>query len=616
MARRSIDQRAGAPALDDAMYRSLLDSAPDAIIVVDEAGRIVFANAQAERVFGWTRDELLALRIEDLMPTRFRERHVTHRERFSDQPRTRPMGEGRELFGMRRDGTEFPVEISLSPLRTSSGTLVSAAVRDVSERRQTEEALRELEEKFRGAFEFASIGMAIVSLSGEWVRVNAAMSSIVGYSEAELRKLTFQEITHPDDLETDLEHVSRLLSGEIQSYSLEKRYIHRDGHAVWILLNGSMVRSADGAPLYFVAQIQNISARKEAETRLRRSEALLAEAQRLAHLGSWEWNVLTDEVTLSNELYNLYGMQPEEGPRAAEILVERVHLEDRPRAVAIIRGAAETHEAFAFDYRVVLPDGSTKWLHARGEVETDAAGKTIRVHGTSQDLTERRAIEDRIRASLREKEALLREVHHRVKNNLQVISSLLSLQSDQAADASVRELLKDSRNRIRSMALVHESLYRSTDIALVELSEYLGNLGKEILNSHGRAAHRIKLRYDMVPIRAEVDVAVNCGLILNELLSNSFKHAFPGSRTGEVKVVLRRAPPHGIFLEIRDDGQGAPPSLDLERSPTLGLHLVAVLARQLDGELTYDRENGFGVQVRFPQGSAGPAAGRGTGESP
>jgi len=218
-----------------------------------------------------------------------------------------------------------------------------------------------------------------------------------------------------------------------------------------------------------------------------------------------------------------------------------------------------------------------------------------------RDVTDRSAADQRIRASLREKEALLREIHHRVKNNLQVVSSLLGLQSRGVGDPLTRRMFEESQNRIHSMALLHESLYESADLSQVDFPAYIQQLAQHLLRSYGVAGDRIRLVTDLDDLRLTLDAAVPCGLIINELVSNSLKYAFPAERRGEIHLALKEIPGGQARLVVADDGIGLPAGIDIEKTRSLGLRLVRTLAQQLGAELAVQAAPGTTISLTFPR---------------
>lgn len=257
------------------LIQGLLQAAPDGMVVVNQDGAIVFVNSRAEALFGYQQEDLLGRKVEMLMPERFRGRHTGHRTGYFADPTARPMGAGLELYGQRNDGTEFPVEISLSPLETYEGTLVISTIRDVTERKRVEAALRESEERFRRVFEEGPLGVALVARDHRFLTVNSSFCRLVGYSESELASMKFDDITYPDDLKADVELAQRLLNDEIPFYQLAKRYVKKSGEIVWINLTASLIHDKEGMPLYGLAMIEDINESKRMNDALRENEERL-----------------------------------------------------------------------------------------------------------------------------------------------------------------------------------------------------------------------------------------------------------------------------------------------------------------------------------------------------
>jgi two-component sensor histidine kinase len=224
---------------------------------------------------------------------------------------------------------------------------------------------------------------------------------------------------------------------------------------------------------------------------------------------------------------------------------------------------------------------------------------TLRTSVRQEQQLERHAAA--LAASLAEKELLLKEIHHRVKNNLQVITSLLKLESEAVTDPRALRSFQDSLARVRSMALLHEKLYRSHDLAAVDLGDYLRQLAMTLCEHTGTDSSRVRVAFQLEPVSVSTDTAAPCGLIANELISNVLKHAFPGTRAGEILIGLRRQAPDALQLIVADDGIGLPPDLDVRNTDTLGLQLVALLVDQVHGTLRVERTAGTRFEVTWPE---------------
>ncbi|MCY7301590.1 MAG: PAS domain S-box protein [Thermoleophilia bacterium] len=379
-------------------YTLLFARSGEAVCILDLEGHLTSVNPACERLIGSTAAELVGRPVVDLVAPELREEGV---HRFRERLRGDSTPTETEL--VTRDGGRIPVLVT-STLIAQDGDPVGVLglITDLRPLRsaldgrvEAESSLREAETRFRTFFASAPIGEAIVSPDGHFLEVNAALCGITGYSETELRDLTFQDLTHPDDLVADLEFVRQMMSGEIRTYQMEKRYLHKNGKVVWILLSSSLVRSDAGEPEYFIKQIQDITERKRADDAIERSEARLTEAQHVARIGSWEWVVAADAIDWSAELYEMFDVDPET-PITYTRYLERIHPNDLSLVEEAVKRAAGTSESYEVEHRVVLTTGEVRWIHGRGAATLGQDGPVV-LRGTAQDITERKQAEEELR---------------------------------------------------------------------------------------------------------------------------------------------------------------------------------------------------------------------------
>lgn len=281
------------------------------------------------------------------------------------------------------------------------------------------------------------------------------------------------------------------------------------------------------------------------------------------------------------------------GKKEEEILGENfkplIHEDDREETARALEKLHQPPHSIYLEQRLMTKNG-WRWLLWAHQGILDDDGNVVAFVGVGRDITKRKLAENRIIESLREKELLLREVHHRVKNNLQIISTLLSLQSAQIKDESVINLYRESQNRIRSIALIHENLYQSEDLASINFSVYVKNLITDLIDSYGGDSNMIKTFLSIDNVTMGIETAIPCGLIINELVSNSLEHGFSMDKCGEIELNLNETGKRRFTLTIRDDGDPFPPDFDFKNTESLGLQLINSLVNQLDAQIELDRD--------------------------
>ncbi len=295
-----------------------------------------------------------------------------------------------------------------------------------------------------------------------------------------------------------------------------------------------------------------------------------------------------------------YGYDPEE--IISHPIIDFLDPQDVKRVLKDFQKTIEKGLEFPTEFRLKSKDLKTIWFEERGKIQRDRNGHIRMISGVLRDITKRKKAEEKLKKSLTEKEIILKEVYHRVKNNLQVVSSLLHLQANSIKNNKFRAMFQESQDRVNSMALIHQKLYQSKDLAKVDFSGYLRSLTKHLFLTYGSDTGHVDLKIQVEDIALSLDLAIPCGLIVNEIISNALKYAFPPEyeKKGVISVSLRYSGKSTLQLILQDNGVGLPANLDIQNTQSLGLRLIHMLTQnQLHGKLNVDTKQGTCYTIQF-----------------
>lgn len=592
-------------------FRRVVESAPSATVMIGRTGRIELVNAQTERLFGYARDELIGQPVEMLIPKRLRNHHPELRGTYLADPQTRPMGAGRDLFGLNKDGSEFPVEIGLSPIETDDGTAVLSTIVDLSARKR-------LEERFRLVVEAAPSAMVMVRASGHIEMVNAEAEHLFGYERQELLGQPlgmliperFRALHARQCDRAFSEPRTRPMGGGVSFSALRK-----DGSERPVEIGLNPIQTDDGPML--LAVVVDISERVTAAGALADSEGEF----RASFEGTTIGRLLTDPRSrrirrANGALARMLGYEPEDliGRFCPEFVWHEDQAVEAADHASLLSGEADS---VTRDQRYVRLDGSPLWVHVSATVvqpsgtgngpivvmsiaDIDAEHKAeIALREAKRELEQ--VVDERTNA-LGQRDLLLREVYHRVKNNLQLVDSLLMLQGRHIDDPQAKQGLLNVRSRIFALGLVHQQLMDSADLKTFDIVPFLDDLSKNIQEGGGTSG--VDISVNSCALNVGLDFAVPLGLLVTELVTNSLKHAFPDG-TGVISVSLRNNAGSNLILAVSDNGIGPSDSpANGEIRTGLGTRIIANLVAQLDGTITTRSDNGMTTEVYLPMPAA------------
>jgi len=466
---------------------------------------------------------------------------------------------------------------------------IVAVYNDITEQKQAEKKLIDSEEKYRTLFNNASEAIFVVQ-DGMLVFCNPMTIKITGYSSKDLGSRLFTDFIHADDQKMVYNLHLKRLKGEKLPEVYSFRIVNREGHPIWIELRSVLIRWEDrDATLNFAS---NITKRKLAENALLESEDKFKYIFDHSIVGK-SITFPSGEIHVNQAFCNMLGYSWKElqGLKWQDIThPDEVELTQK-EVDAMLSGDKESAR---FMKRYIHKNGSTVWVDISTSLRRDPEGNPLYFITMVSDITAQKHAQEQIQNSLKEKEILLRELYHRTKNNMQVISSMLRLEARYLKNQQVKNIFREIENKILSMALVHKKLYESQDLSHINLKEYIEGLVQLFRNNYSSSIKGIKISVYGENINVLLDTAMPCGLIINELITNAMKYAFPDKRKGNIDITLNLNPKNEIVLKISDNGVGLPENFDIRKEGGLGIQTIIELVEyQLEGNVNFKYTNGF-----------------------
>jgi PAS domain S-box-containing protein len=576
-------------------YRFLFENISDVIFIFDSNLNLTSITPTVEKMSGYKPDEIVGKSFADLdfLTKESMGRLFENAERiFSGED----IGY-QEYDFLAKDGTIHATEVSYTPIyHNEEFSEFVCVARDITERKQAQKAIQESEEKFRSLAE-QSPNMIFINKKGKIVYVNEQCVTNMGYSREEYYSpdFDFMELIAPDSKEFVKEIFEKHKKGEdVPEY--EYSLIRRDGTKI-DALNTTRIINYEGE-LAILGVVTDITSRKLAEERLRESvemyETLVKTSPEAVTLTDLEGNI----IFVSPRTLELHGYSDENellGRNAFEMIAP----EDREIAMKNLQKTLKQGNMRNLEYKLYRKDGSTFIGGLSAALIKDAHGNPKSFIATIRDISEQKKAEEKIKDALEEKEVMLREIHHRVKNNIQVITSMINLHTSYIQEERYVETFQEIQNRIKTMALIHQKLYQSKDLAKIDFNEYITDLVKDLFRFYDIKITKIKPVISVKDVELDIDIGIPCGLIINELVSNSMKHAFPNEKKGEIHITLKPADRNNIVMIVSDNGIGFPEELDFKNTKTFGLQLVNALVEQLGGNIELKSSDGTEFIITF-----------------
>ncbi len=571
-------------------FNSLFKHNPQPVYYFDPEGNFKDVNQKLVEFTGYSREELLGTNFRAFIVEEDLDRTIQHFEKAlageSGQYEIQVIVKGGEKKDIRV--TKFPMYVG------DKVQGVFGILQDITEQKKQEQKLQESEQRFKSLFERNPNAVYSFDLEGNFVMANKALTELTGYSKDELGELGFEPIVAPEDREFVWDKFEKAARGKSQTY--EASGIHKDGRRIEVQVTN--------LPIYVNGKIegvfgiaQDITNEKQAKRRLKESEERW---QRLVEENPQPVQIVQDgKIAFINEVGAEFYGAPTAEQLIGKPIMEFAHPENMDEMIQRKERLEREEYIEPDEHKIVRLDGEERYIETHSipiKYKGENAIQTV-IH----DITERKEQEENIKTSLNKKEILLQEIHHRVKNNLAVISGLLELQAMNTDDEATITTLRQSQLRIQSMAMIHQKLYQSEALSDIGFDHYLKELVETIERTYDLDEKEIQVTFNLEPVKLDIEKAIPAALIINELLANCFEHAFTDQNSGSVAVHLQKNQ-NRVELKIIDDGKGIEEDFNMQEQQTLGMTLVNTLTSQLKGELNVQsngKDTGTNISIKF-----------------
>ena len=572
----------------------------DLVFVTDDNGKLTYANRAWLEELGYTQDIINNLHTRDFIHPDYY--HLYEKKKQTTASEIKPAQI--EIPFVKSNGRILIAEgFFIHDSTPDDGNKYLALFKNISEKKLTEEKSLLYEQRYKAVFDQDYLGMLTVDVFGKITQANRRMSEILEYNISELESNNILEFTHPDDREETIKINRDLLNLSKTRSNREIRLITATGKIRYGNESVQVVLDAKNNPDYFLVFFDDFTEKKIAQEKLTEQSAKLSaifnsSSQAMVTINS-RLVITAFNQNFANAFEKITGSFPVANKTLADVFTKLMD-ESQKRYFLSLHNEALQGGKKRFEHKIHLWNNTHVWVDGYLDPIIIPGRKTEEISYIIHDITEKKNIEEDIRKSLLEKEILLKEVHHRVKNNLQVLYSILNLQTQYMDDEKAIEILREIQNRISSMALIHEYLYQHNDISALNTGEYIRMLVNNLSQSATLQKGTTEIEFDLEDLMLDLDYSIPCGLIINEMVSNAFKHAFSSVENPKLQISFRKEKEF-ITLKVGDNGKGFPGHINYKDTNSLGMQLIMALTNQLDGEISMQPNEDAGTlfTIRF-----------------